>query len=313
MPRSFRSATSFYAQDTWRATQKLTVNYGLRYEIYFPETINTTGQGAVMNLATGYLQIAGIGRGSNMGFSPSFNGYNPRIGVAYQVTPKTVVRAGYGRSFDIGVFGSLFGHVATQNLPVLANQSLNPTGGPNTGAFNLATGPSAPTAITVPTNGLLPSPGYAVNSKARPLTVRLPTVDAWNLTVQQSVTPTLSFTIAYVANKGTHTLSAGDGNTTNPNEPAIFLPASYSVTGNALHFDPSVAGTDVSGVPAILVARGITGISASGGTNKHDVPSPLLRWQARSLLGRHLHPATRRSYRPVRLDAGRLLLWRRPG
>ncbi len=45
--------------------------------------------------------------------------------------------------------------------------------------------------------------------------------------------------MAYVGNKGTHTLSAGDGNNTNPNEAAINLPASLSVTGTPLHYDPN--------------------------------------------------------------------------
>jgi hypothetical protein len=266
--KEFQKRDFFYVQDTWRATPKLTVNYGLRYEFYFPEVINTPGQGAVMNLDTGYLQVAGIGQvASNMNYSGSKFAYNPRIGLAYQLTPKTVIRGGYGRSFDIGVFGSLFGHVATQNLPVLANQQISATGGPTSYAFTLAQGPNSPTPITVPSNGLLPSPGYAVNTKARPITVRLPTIDAWNLSVQRSITSTLSMTVAYVGNKGTHTLSAGDGNNTNPNEPAIVLPASYSVTGNALHFDNTVASTDVSGVPAALLPKGITGISANGGTN----------------------------------------------
>ncbi len=266
--KEFQKRDFFYAQDTWRASEKLTLNLGLRYEFYFPETINSPGEGAILNLSTGYLQVAGTGGiASNMNFSPGKNAYNPRIGVAYQARPSTVIRAGYGRSFDIGVFGSIFGHVATQNLPVLANQQINPTSGPNSGAFNLATGPSAPTFVSVPANGLLPSPGYAVNSKSRPTTLRLPTIDAWNLSLQQSVTPTLSFTIAYVGNKGTHTLSAGDGNSTNPNEAAINLPATYSVTGQALHYDPSVASTDVSGVPAGLGLLGITGINANGGTS----------------------------------------------
>ena len=266
--KEFQKRDFFYAQDTWRATQKLTLNLGLRYELYFPETINTSGQGALLNLSTGYLQVAGVGGvQSNMNSSPGKNAYNPRIGVAYQATDKTVIRAGYGRSFDLGVFGSIFGHVATQNLPVLANQQINATGGPNSGAFNLAVGPTAPSFVSVPSNGLLPSPGYAVNSKSRPTTLRLPTIDAWNLSLQQSVTPTLSFTLAYVGNKGTHTLSAGDGNNTNPNEPAINLPAQYSVTGQPLHYDNSVAATDKSGVPASLLPLGVTGISATGGTN----------------------------------------------
>ena len=268
--KEFQKRDFFYAQDTWRATPKLTINYGLRYELYFPEVINAKGQGAVMNLDTGYLQVAGVGKvASNMNFSPSSNAYNPRLGVAYQATDKTVIRAGYGRSFDLGVFGSIFGHVATQNLPVLANQQIRSSDekfGIDS-AFNLATGPVAPTPIAVPADGLLPSPGYAVNSKARPTTMRMPTLDAWNLSVQQSLTPTLSFTIAYVGNKGTHTLSAGDSNSTNPNEPAITLPAQYSVTGSALTFNPAggncyPAGPNCTPTGAnntgILIANGIT-------------------------------------------------------
>ena len=49
----------------------------------------------------------------------------PRLGVTYQIDERTVLRAGYGRSYDIGVFGSLFGHSVTQNLPVLSVQELN--------------------------------------------------------------------------------------------------------------------------------------------------------------------------------------------
>ncbi len=238
--KEFQKRDFFYAQDTWRVTQKLTVNYGLRYELYFPEAINNKGQGALLNLATGYLQVAGVGGvSSNMNYQKPGNAYNPRIGVAYQATDKTVIRAGYGRSFDIGVFGSVFGHAATQNLPVLANQQINSTGGPTSFAFNLAQGPPAPTATAVPTNGLLPNPGYNVNSKSRPTTLRLPTLDAWNASVQQALAPTVSLTIAYVGNKGTHTFGNSSSNATNPNEPGLVLPAQYSITGQTLHYDPA--------------------------------------------------------------------------
>jgi hypothetical protein len=100
---------------------------------------------------------------------------------------------GYGRSFDLGVFGSIFGHVVTQNLPVLANQSLSaPT--TVTSAFTLATGPAANVFPTVPSDGLLAAPAFNVSPKARPNTLRLPTLDAWNLSVQRAITPTLSVT-----------------------------------------------------------------------------------------------------------------------
>ena len=69
-------------------------------------------------------------------------GFDPRIGATYQLDEKTVIRAGYGRSFDTGVFGSIFGHVVTQNLPVLANQELRAPS--TTGyAFTFANGPHA--------------------------------------------------------------------------------------------------------------------------------------------------------------------------
>jgi len=265
--KEFQKRDFFYAQDTWRASPKLTVNYGLRYEFYFPETINAPGNGALLNPDTGYLSVAGIGGvGSNMNWQRTTNTWSPRIGIAYQVRPETVIRAGYGRSFDIGVFGSVFGHAATQNLPVLSSQQVTQTGGANSSAFTLAQGPPAPTPTAVPANGLLPNPGASVNSRARPNPLRLPTLDAWNASLQQSLTPTLSLTIAYVGNKGTHTLGDGSGNTDNPMEAAITLPAQYSITGQQLHFDPSVSATTNFGVKA-LNGQPVPGISPSGGTN----------------------------------------------
>ena len=256
--KEFQKRDFFYVQDTWRVTQKLTANYGVRYEFYFPEKVNAAGNGSLLDLNTGYLKVAGIGGvSSNLNEEKSKYAFNPRIGLAYQATDKIVIRAGYGRSFDLGVFGSIFGHVVTQNLPVLANQSISPTGGPTSAAFQLANGPTAFAFPAVPNSGLLPDPGYAVNAKARPTTLRLPTIDAWNLSVQQSISPTSSITMAYVGNKGTHTLSAGDGNNTNPNEAAINLPAQYSVNGQPLHYDPNAGA----------------GISANNGTNN----STLLR------------------------------------
>ena len=195
--KEFQKRIFFYAQDTWRVTQKLTLNYGLRYEFYFPETINSATNGALLDLNTGYLNVAGVGTvASNMNWGRDTKTWSPRVGVAYQVNPKTVIRGGYGRSFDIGVFGSVFGHAATQNLPILANQQITTTSGVTGHAFTLAQGPPAPTPIAVPSNGLLPNPGYAVNSKTRPNPLRLPSLDAWNVGLQQSLTPTVSLTIA---------------------------------------------------------------------------------------------------------------------
>jgi Carboxypeptidase regulatory-like domain len=267
--KEFQKRFFFYGQDTWRFTPNLTLNLGLRWELYYPESVNGKGNGALMEMnsastTSGYLQVAEYGKfGSNMGWSPSYGALAPRVGLAYQVNPKTVIRAGYGRSFDLGVFGSIFGHVVTQNLPILTNQSISQPSGPNSSAFTLAQGPGLPPVTPVPASGLLPNPGFGVTSKARPNSLRLPTIDAWNLSLQQSITPTLSVTFAYVGNKGTHTLSGGNGNNTNPNEAAIFLPSQYSINGQALHY--TTAAAEGSATPDAM------GIYPDGGTNNSSL------------------------------------------
>jgi hypothetical protein len=205
------------------------------------------------------MHVAGYGQvPSDMGWSiRKIKGFDPRLGVTYQLDDKTVIRAGYGRSFDTGVFGSIFGHVVTQNLPVLASQTINaPT---TTGAaFLMDQGPAPYVFPTVPSSGLLPGQGYAVSPKARPVPLHFPTIDAWNLSVQRALSPTVSLTVAYVGNKGTHTLADGDGNNTDPNESALVLPGQFGRNGQTLHWDPS----------APSISDPVTGgIAADGGVS----------------------------------------------
>jgi outer membrane receptor protein involved in Fe transport len=208
-----------YGQDTFRVTRKLTLNYGLRWELYFPQSVTGKGAGGWVGLNTGLVSVAGYGHINLQGnVKNDFTNFAPRLGIAYQATPKTVVRLGYGRSFDIGVFGSEFGHTVTQNLPVLAAQQLNPTS--FTGSvFNLSDGPSAFTFTAIPSSGQFPLPD-GVSAFVLPARMRLPTVDAWNVTVQQAITATISLQAGYVANKATHGF-AGDGANYDANQPSI--------------------------------------------------------------------------------------------
>ncbi len=217
-----------YVQDTWRILPKLTLNYGLRWEIYFPQYVNGADMGGYQNLATGEVMVAGVnGVPLNGGVKTSLDHFAPRLGLAYQVTPKTVVRAGYGRSYDVGVFGVSFGHNVTQNVPVLANQSLNPSQ-PWLSVFTLATGPPAldpntilasaakgPDGDPILPNGISPNVLPWTSSG----TMRLPVVDSWNATVEHQFTPSTVFSVAYVANHGYH-VTAG-GTNYNINEPTI--------------------------------------------------------------------------------------------
>ena len=241
-----------YAQDTWRATHKLTVNYGLRWEWYSPEWTNGKESGGYAVMPEGVIRVAGVGGiSSNGNTSGNYKNFAPRLGIAYEVNPKTVVRLGYGRSFDIGVFGSNFGHTVTQNLPVLANQSLNSLSGDNkTAAFNFVgtclpasggydptvCGPAAPSTAFpfVPSNGILPLYGVCPESVAlaggtctgnvsphiRPDRVVVPTVDAWNATIQRQLTNTTSLEVAYIGTHGSHVFR-GQGPSYSINTPSI--------------------------------------------------------------------------------------------
>jgi hypothetical protein len=227
----------FYGQDTYRVTSKLTLNYGLRWEIYTPESVLAKGYGGFANIldngGTGVIRVAGFGPyGLNGNVKNNLHAFAPRVGIAYQLTPKTVVRMGYGRSYDIGVFGSNFGHTVTQNLPVLIKQNVDAgalTGGVATGndiaAFTLAQGPVAPVFPAVPANGQITFAslgGQDGGVHIRPTKQVLPTLDAWNFTVQRQVTNTVSAEVAYVGNKGSHGFS-GDGPNYDVNPLSMFL------------------------------------------------------------------------------------------
>ncbi|MFZ0957822.1 MAG: TonB-dependent receptor [Candidatus Sulfotelmatobacter sp.] len=231
--------TFFYGQDTWRITPKLTLNYGLRWEVYFPEYVNGKDQGGFANIVQGVVRVAGEnGIGLNGNINNKWSYFAPRLGAAYQINAKTVVRMGYGRSFDMGVFGSNFGHAVTQNLPVLAAQFVQPAVPNKFAAFTLDEGPPIFNFPAIPSNGLFPLAGPAcyqagsvviggvtqfqscTQPHIRPTFQRLPTLDAWNVTVQHQLNNSTSLEVAYIGNKGTHGF-AGDGNTYNVNQPAI--------------------------------------------------------------------------------------------
>lgn len=210
----------FYGQDTWHISPKLALNYGLRWEIYFPESVTGRGRGGWLDINTGEIRVAGYGGVNTRGnLKTNFRNFGPRLGIAYAIDPRTVVRLGYGRSHDMGVFGLFFsGDGPTINLPVVIQQQIHPPFAEDT-AFNLKDGPPAPDPIVIPSSGRFPLPDQ-VRTIYVPERMLFPTVDAWNLTIQRAITPTFSLQAAYVGNKGTHVFP-GPQPLSNLNEPTI--------------------------------------------------------------------------------------------
>ena len=177
-------ATSTTCRTPGAPTPKLTLNYGLRADIYNPQTVNEAGNGGWLDINTGEIRVGGVGDIDLAGNVKNKVNWAPRLGVAYQINEKTVIRAGYGRSYDTGVFGSIFGHAVTQNLPVLSVQQLN---APNNfdSVFNLADGPSAPVFVTPGPNGRFTLPN-GVSARLLPDKQNVPALDAWNVSVQRA-------------------------------------------------------------------------------------------------------------------------------
>lgn len=205
-----------YGQDNWRVTRNLTINGGVRYENYRPQTVTGAGKGGFVDVKTGEVLVAGTqGVGLDLNVQPANNLFAPRLGIAYRVSDKTVVRLGFGRGFDIGVFGSIFGHNVTQNLPVLGIQSVQPARNFDA-VFTLAQGPQALDPKTVldrqpkGPNGrpILPN---GVTAFILPERLRMPTTDSWNATVQHQLPGDIAVEAAYVGTKGTHVFAGFGG------------------------------------------------------------------------------------------------------
>ncbi|MPZ16664.1 MAG: hypothetical protein GEV06_01930 [Luteitalea sp.] len=185
-----------YAQDTWKITPKLTLSYGLRYEIYTPPS-TPTGAGSNLDLSTGMVLIAGVGDVSNrVNVRTDMNNVAPRLGLSYLLNEKTVIRAGAGRSY----FPNVFNVLVSGNYPLFGNQQiLNET----TFSRALTLGSELPgfTFPTIPESGMFPLP-VGQNMTFNPFDRDTGYVDAWNVTLQRELAPTLSLEVGYVGNVG---------------------------------------------------------------------------------------------------------------
>jgi hypothetical protein len=205
--------TALFAQDDWKISRKLTLNIGLRWDLFIPRrehntnisgfdpTLANPGAGGVL----GAVRFLGNGPGrdsSRQSFAGTdYRDFGPRFGFAYQAAQKTVVRGGYGISYGQG--NATAGLRASQNFIVGFNAapSYASTDAGVTPAFNWDGG--------FPTNWPRPpfidptvQNGSNVNMIGRG-DGRPPYFQNYQLSVQQAVSPKMVVEAAYVGVKGT--------------------------------------------------------------------------------------------------------------
>ncbi|HEV2576932.1 MAG TPA: TonB-dependent receptor [Acidobacteriaceae bacterium] len=199
----------FFASDKWQATPKLTLDLGLRWELYPPATPRKPGGFVNYNPNNNQLVVAGQdGNPSNLGMQSNYKNFAPRLGVAYRVNEKLVVRTGFGVSYV-----PFIDNTYAYNYPIKTStfynnnatygQALNPIGG----VVNFVTGvPATPTAAFGSNGTLTETAANGTIGLANlyiPLNFKNPYVSSWNAVVQQALAHDSSLQLAYVANHGT--------------------------------------------------------------------------------------------------------------
>ena len=92
-------SSSFFAQDTWKLSPKLTLNLGARYEFATPP-VDAADRASIYNQTNGQLNQLGTNGIPRGAFLADRNNLAPRVGLAYSLNDKTVLRAGYGLYYD---------------------------------------------------------------------------------------------------------------------------------------------------------------------------------------------------------------------
>ena len=199
----------YFVQDTWRITSKLTVNYGLRWDVWFPDFSMNSGQGGRYDVTNNIVYIPGVGGVSKSGNAETqWHNVSPRFGIAYAPNSKTVIRTGYGRGYTLGTFGWTFNNLAADVYPSIVNQSITATS-TYFPVFPLTTAPPAVVFPTIPSNGQLPL-ANGIGVSYIPANQKIPYVDMWNFTVEREIAPQLNVSVGYVGNIGRH-LNGGFG------------------------------------------------------------------------------------------------------
>jgi hypothetical protein len=214
-----------YLQDDWKVNPKLTLNLGVRYEFATPqwERDNRLGN---FDPASNSLFFAKDG--STFGralVKPDKNNWAPRIGFAYQLQPKTVIRGGYGVSYIhfnrmggenlLGFTGPFYFRVTqTQTAPGKANGGI-----PLCGAGDSFSGCFVRTQDGFPADFL--SEDQYSPSRARvnfqPTDNRTGYVESWHFSLQHQLGRDLAVDFAYVGNRGRKQLILSDFNQPLPN------------------------------------------------------------------------------------------------
>jgi hypothetical protein len=268
-----------YVQDDWKVSRKLTLNLGLRYELPTPFFEARDRQSNfVLDAGPCYLQLVTVAQrgqcNANLGRYMTrldTNNFAPRLGLAYQVTDRIVVRSGfgvfYGRDENYGISARL-----PSNPPWVSTSTF--TGTAAAPVFLLKDG--------FPPNALaLTATGFNANTTVYTQPFNFPTsyVEQWNVNVQRQLVGDFVAQVGYTGSEAHKLLFPVNVNQALPGPGAVNSRRPYQGVGNITYYAPLVNSTYHALVAKLerrfaiglsLLASYTMGHSIDGEGNEHD-------------------------------------------
>ncbi len=306
-----KTQMALYAQDTWKVTRKLTLDYGLRWD-YGTYSHEQFGRNSSIGLlipnpsASGKLGASQFEATCNCKFAKNYPfAYGPRLGISYQLNTKTVVRAGFGVVYNSTATnsGSFANSASTNTLPANSGQitglfkdGMPAAVQPQWPSFDPAVGQSLGAVIAMPAL-LDPNAGRP----ARQL--------QWNVGLQREVSRNLVVEASYVANRGiwwTAATPAGMSALAPLNQLSQATLRKYGFNDftsstEALLLTRTVAAL-TPGQRSTLAARGITGIPYSSFPTNQTVRQSLRDYPQYSTSGLQGSPLGKTWYDSFQLN-----------
>ncbi len=220
----------FYGQDSFRVSNRLTLNYGLRWEPFFPwreirnreEQFNPAAYGAgkhsvVYPNAPPGLLFPGDPGVPKWGINPVYKNFEPRVGFAYDASGngKTSIRGGVGVFYDSrqsGIFNNRIADVTPFSPQLTFTPPPGPFSNPLIGVQNPFPAPFPP-----PKDAGFPLPVLAITYEPTGV-YKTPVLYNWNLTIERQLAPNWLVRAAYTGSHGSHLNEALELN------PAVYRP-----------------------------------------------------------------------------------------
>ncbi len=184
-----------FAQDDFKVSPKLTLNLGIRWDFFQP-IYEVNNKEANINMQTMQIEYAGVDGNSRALYNPTYTQFQPRIGFAYQLKPRMVIRGGYGISSYLEGTGAALR--LTQNPPF--HTDFEQTGrNPGVTASGYSPGVFYQVSNGFPTTVVPITTFYLWPKELKPSTVQ-----EFSLTTEYQLAPMSTFQVGYVGMLGRH-------------------------------------------------------------------------------------------------------------